>query len=157
MIEAVINHLYASLDTPLTQATIEVGLPVLIGINMEAGEPAATAWIGIDADGVAEVGRDVRLLGGVTTDHNLTRHVRFRGSKLLVNQSKRLLLIEWDVVFEIGVNEDVGVRFQIGSALSQELPVGRWNIIKSTRAIGFKRLGAAPYIKPVSAVGEIHF
>ena len=48
---------------------ISIGLPVFEIVERKAGEPATIGNIGIEADGVAEVGDMAGALGGVTADH----------------------------------------------------------------------------------------
>lgn len=91
-----------------TGFSVDIGLPVLAGFNVKAGEPASATDIGIDVNGVAKVeGKMGSLLRGVTADHDLPGLVRQGSPEFFVNQSKRMLLGNGDVVFEIGVDEDV--------------------------------------------------
>ena len=123
---------------------------------MEAGEPTTAAGIGIDADGVAKVEREVRFLGGVAGDHDLSGHVRLGSAELFVDDGEGELLVEGDVVFQVGVDEDMGVGLYGGFAFSEELPVRFGDVFEASRAIGLEGFGATPDAEPVVAVGEVH-
>lgn len=62
-------------------------------LDVQTGEPAAAANVGIDIDGVAEIeGKVGSFLGGVATDHDFPGLVRERGAEFFVNQGERMLL-----------------------------------------------------------------
>jgi hypothetical protein len=103
--------------------TVEVGLPVVTRLNVQAGEPPASAGVGVDADRVAEVERDMRLLCGMPADHDLAGLVRRWLAELLVDDGEGRLVTERQVRLKVGVDEDVGVRLEVGEVLAQELPV----------------------------------
>lgn len=50
-----------------------------------------------------------------------------RGAELLVDESEGMLLGDRDVVLEVGVDEDVGVRFVVRLGVAKKVPVGFGN------------------------------
>ena len=125
----------ASLDITLTQVAIGIDLPVFIRLDVQAGEPTTATRVGIDTDGVAEVGWDVGFLRGVATDHRLARLVRLGRAKFFVNQGKGQLLVKRDVGLKVGVHKDMGIGFEVGPVFAQELPVRSRDVIKATGTI----------------------
>lgn len=147
----------ASLDLAFPHPAGEVGLPVVASLDVQACQVSAAAYVGIDADGVAKVGGNMGFLGGMAADHDLAGHMGSGCAKLLVDQSKGLLLVERNVVLQVGVHEDVGIGFQIRAALAEKLPVAIRDIVETSRTVGLKRFRPPPYPEPVIAVGQIHF
>lgn len=134
--------------------TVDVGLPVVAGLDMEAGEPAAAADVGIDVDGVSEVQGEVgSFLGSVATDHDLSGLVGKRRAEFLVNQGERMLLRNGNVVLKVGMHKDVGLGLVVGLGVADELPVGFGDGVHAS--IGFQGLPAAPRLKPMGEVGVI--
>lgn len=65
---------------------VDIGLPVVAGLDMQAGEPAASTDVGIDIDSVTKIEWKVGvLLGGVPADHDFSRLMRQRGAEFFVN------------------------------------------------------------------------
>ena len=62
----------AKLNHILPHLPIHIYLPVAISLYVKASEPAAAAYVGVNADGMAQIGGDVGFLGGVTANHGLT-------------------------------------------------------------------------------------
>ena len=81
---------------------------------MHASQPTTAAGVGVDADGVAEIKRDVPLLGGVSADHHLAGTMRFGRAKFLVNDGEGQLLVHRCVGLEVGMDEDVCVSLKVG-------------------------------------------
>ena len=122
---------------------------------METGEPAAATDVGVDIYGVAEVEGEGRgFLSGVAADHDLAGLVGERSAKFFVNEGKRVLFGDGNVVLQIGVNEDVGVGFVGGLGVTDEVPVGIGDGVESIGTVRFQSGTASPGFKPV---GEISF
>jgi len=102
---------------------------------MKAGEVAASADIGINADGVSKIEWDMRFLSGVTGDHNLTRAVRLGRAKFFVNDGEGELLVERDIMLQVRMDEDVGISLEVWFTFPEKLPVLGRNIIESAGAV----------------------
>ncbi len=141
-----------SLQIVLAGFASDAGLPVMAGFSVEAGEPTTAADVGVDADGVSEVERDVGFLGGVATDHDLAGLVGLGSAEFLVNDGKGELLVNRGVWLKVGVNEDVGLGLVVGLVAEEEVPVGFGDVIEAAGAVGFQGGSAAPGFEPVCEI-----
>ena len=77
----------------MAEVAVDVCLPVVIGFDVEAGEPAAAADVGVDVDGVAQIEGEVGgFLGGVAADHNFAGLVREWSAEFFVDEGEGVLL-----------------------------------------------------------------
>lgn len=125
------------------------------GFDMKAGEPAAASGVGVDADGVSEIKRNVGFLCGVAADHDLAGLVGLGSAEFFVDESEGELLIDRSGGLEIGVHENVGVRLVVGLVAEKELPVGFRHVIEAARPVGLQGGSAAPGFQPVSEIGVV--
>ena len=103
------------LEFTLPSFTIDISLPIVAGFEMKTGEPTASADVGVDVDGVAEIEWVMRgFLGSVAADHDFAGLVRERSAEFFMNEGERVLFGGGDVVLKVGVDEDVSVGFVIG-------------------------------------------
>lgn len=122
---------------------------------MEAGEPAAASGVGVDADGVSEIKRDVGFLCGVAADHDLAGLVGFGSAEFFVDESEGELPVNRGVGFKVGVHEDVGVGFVVGFVAEEEFPVGFRDVIEAARPVGLQSRSATPGFQPVCEIGMV--
>lgn len=81
--------------------------------------------------------------------------MRQRAAEFFVNQSEWMLPGDRNVVLEVCVDEDVGIRFVIGLGVANKVPVGIGNGCKAIGTIGFEGGATAPGLKPVGQVGLV--
>ena len=137
------------LQTAFADFAVEVGLEVFAGFDMKSGEPSAAADVSIDADGVTEVERLMRLLGGVAADHSLARAMgpgrAVKGMvELLVDEGVGDLLIDGDFGFEVGMDKDVAFGLDEGLVAEEEGPVLFRDIVHAVGSIRIECLLPAP-------------
>lgn len=93
---------------------------------------------------------------GVSGDHDLTGTVRFWGAEFFMNDGKRELLVQRDIVFKIGVDKDMSVGLDVRLTRAEELPVLGRDVIEAAGTVGFEGFRTTPDVEPMFAVGEIH-
>jgi hypothetical protein len=133
-----------------------VGLPDLMGVNIQRRQPAPAAAEGVNALHVSQVQDFPVLLRGVTDDHGLARFVRAGGHvhDRLPPQHHDGLLIHRQIGEIIGVHEDVRIRLVVIHAAFEELKVFvRDEFQVTTLAVGVEA-SCVPQITPSSAPGR---
>lgn len=135
---------------------VDIGLPVVAGFDVKAGEPAASSDISIDIDGVSQVERKVgSFLSGVAANHDLSGLMGKGGPKLFVDEGERVLLGDRNIVLEIGVNKNMALGFVIRLGVAQEIPVRFRNGSETVGRVGIEGGPAAPGFQPMGEIGLI--
>ena len=100
-----------------------VGLPVVAGFDVEAGEPGAEDGSGVDAGGEAAVVDEAVLVSGVAADDFLAGRVWTDVVEAFPEKNFVGLFIEWPVGIDAGVDEDVVRRDKHAFSFFEEIPM----------------------------------
>jgi len=112
--------LVTSIELILANFAFFIGLPILIGIDIQAGQPTAKDGASIDANSESDVLDETHGLGSVATDDSFAGFVTPHVSKALPEQHPVGLVIQIEIGSETSMHKDLFRGFEASHSLLEE-------------------------------------